>query len=44
MKETRINHNPDFKVIEFDQFRNQAGNSSFKESEILELKKSTSEF
>ena len=43
MKETRINHNSDFKVVEFNQFRNQAGNSSFKESEILELKKSTSE-
>jgi len=43
MKETRFEHNPDFKVVEFDQFRNQAGNNSFKKSEILELKKSTSE-
>src|SRR5665648_625737 len=43
MKETRFEHNPDFKVVEFDQFGNQAENNSFKESEILELKKSTSE-
>jgi len=44
MRENKLKHNPDFKVVEFDLFRDQAGNNPVKESEILELKKSTSEF